>query len=410
MSNADEFETVQISDEFTSESIACGDFNRDGFLDIVAGPYWYAGPLFEERHRIFEPVMFDPHGYSRTTQPCFVHDFNADGWPDVFYVVRPPGPGRNYAFQGWGDAAGWEGVWYENPAGSCRPWRPHPVLHNIANETMVWADLNDDGRPEAVYSTREAYGYASCDPARPDQPWTFQPIARMSHHGLEHGVGVGDISGNGRMDIVSGKGWWEQPDGGPQDRPWPWHASTFAESPADIVVYDVDGDGRNDVVTVWNAHRYGLLWYRQEQNESGGITWERHEILPPEPDESPDALRISQMHALAAGDLDGDGLPDIIAGKRFWAHGPEGDIEADAPAVLYWFRLRREPGGVRFVPHRIHEDCGAGTQVTLADLTGDGRPDVLTSSKKGTYVHFNRMAPSIQSSESADGVTASGSP
>ena len=385
------FKTIQISDDFTSESIACGDFNRDGVLDIVAGPCWYGGPGFETRHRIFEPTTFDPHGYSRTTQPCFVHDFNGDGWPDVFYVVRPPGPKGNYGFRGWGDADGWEGIWYENPAGQDRPWRPHRVLDNIANETIAWADVDGDGRPEALYNSRTAYGYASFHPARPEEPWTFHPVSQPATHGLEHGVGAGDITGNGQLDIVCGRGWWEQPESGAGESPWPWHPFPFADNPADIIVCDVDGDGLNDVVTVWNAHRYGLLWWEQKRDASGSIVWKRHEIMSPEPDLSSGETRISQMHALASGDLDGDGLPDLVVGKRYWAHGPTGDVESDAPAVLYWFRLERGAGGVQFIPHLIHDDCGAGTQIALADLDGNGLPDVLTSSKKGTYVQFNRM-------------------
>ncbi len=393
MTERGEFETVQLNDEFTSECVACGDFNRDGVPDVVAGPYWYEGPRFETRHRVFEPAAFDPHGYSRTTQPCFVHDFDGDGWPDVFCVVRPPGQKGNYGFHGWGDVAGWEGVWYGNPAGRDECWTPHRALGNIANEAVAWADVNGDGRPELVYSTREAYGYAAFDPARPEEPWVFHPISRRGDYGLQHGVGAGDISGNGRMDIVSANGWWEQPENRPEDGTWLWHPFRFAESAADVLVYDVDGDGLNDVITVWNCHRYGLVWYRQLRNEKGEITWQEHQILPCEPDLDSDGLRISQMHALALGDLDGDGLTDVVAGKRHWAHGPQGDVEPDAPAVLHWFRLQRECGGARFVPHLIHGDCGAGTQVALADLTGDGRPDVLTSSKKGTYVHFNRTAP-----------------
>jgi len=92
-------------------------------------------------------------------------------------------------------------------------------------------------------------------------------------------------------------------------------------------------------------------------------------------------------------DINGDGLKDIVTGKRFWAHGPKGDVEPDAPAVLYWFELRRDKQtGVQFIPHKIDDDSGVGTQVTAVDLNGDGIPDVIVSNKKGTFLHLSQPA------------------
>jgi hypothetical protein len=108
------------------------------------------------------------------------------------------------------------------------------------------------------------------------------------------------------------------------------------------------------------------------------------------PDLSSGALRISQMHALELSDVNGDGVMDIITGKRFWAHGPTGDKEPDAPAVLYWFEVRRDGKGVvAFIPHLIDDDSGVGTQIVAVDLNGDGRPEILTSNRKGVHVFSN---------------------
>jgi hypothetical protein len=85
--------------------------------------------------------------------------------------------------------------------------------------------------------------------------------------------------------------------------------------------------------------------------------------------------------------MNNDGIPDIITGKRFWAHGEKGDAEPDAPAMLLWLECKRDRGNVRFVPHVIDDDSGVGTQVVAARLSCHGLPDVLTSNKKGTYVH-----------------------
>ena len=382
-----EFRTITLTTEFLSESVGCGDFDGDGFPDVVAGPYWYAGPEFRSRHRIFEAPPFDPHGYSASTQPCFVYDVNGDGLPDVFYVMRSPGERGNYGFHGWGEALGWEGVWYENPGAKGGLWHRHTVLSNIANEAIAWGDVNGDGRPEPIYSGRDGYGYATFDPAAPGDPWSFHRVSEPMRLSLSHGIGAGDITGDGRLDIVCADGWWENPGPERLAKPWPWHPFQFARRPADMLVCDVDGDGRNDIVTVWDCHRHGLLWWRQIRRD-GIVSWERQDILPPEP--AGHTPRISQMHAVALADLNRDGTPGIVTGKRWWAHGPHGDVDADRPPVVYWFEPCRGADGVRFVPHLVDDDSGVGTQVVVADANGDGLPDVLTSNKKGLYLHLRQ--------------------
>ena len=90
--------------------------------------------------------------------------------------------------------------------------------------------------------------------------------------------------------------------------------------------------------------------------------------------------------------MNGDGLMDVITGKRFWAHGTDKDPEPNAPAVLYWFELMRGRAGSppRFVPHQIDDDSGVGTQVVARDVNGDGRVDVIVGNKKGTFVFTQR--------------------
>jgi hypothetical protein len=159
-----------------------------------------------------------------------------------------------------------------------------------------------------------------------------------------------------------------------------------------MLVHDVNGDGAADIITAWHCHQYGLLWYEQGRREGQSPDWKPHVILPPKPDLAAPGLRISQLHAFDLADMNGDGLKDIVTGKRFWAHGPAGDPEPNAPAVVYWFELRREAAGAaRFVPHLIDDDSGVGTQVTAADVNGDSRPDAVVGNKKGVFIHLNRL-------------------
>jgi hypothetical protein len=153
-----------------------------------------------------------------------------------------------------------------------------------------------------------------------------------------------------------------------------------------MLVFDVDGDGRNDVVTSYDAHGYGIGWFRQEADG----TFTEHRFVGT-PDESGEGISFSQPHALAAADIDGDGLTDVVTGKRRWAHGPQGDPEPNAAPVLYWFRLVRDgQGGASFEPHLVDDDSGVGTQVTVADLNGDGKPDIAVANKRGVFAFRQR--------------------
>ena len=109
-----------------------------------------------------------------------------------------------------------------------------------------------------------------------------------------------------------------------------------------------------------------------------------------DPKDNKYGVKFSQLHAIDLVDMDGDGLMDIVTGKRFWAHGPTGDVEPGAPAVLYWFKLvRGADKSVDFIPYLIDSDSGIGTQVQAADVNGDGLNDVVVGNKKGTFVHLH---------------------
>jgi len=202
-------------------------------------------------------------------------------------------------------------------------------------------------------------------------------------------MGVGDISGDGRKDIMDMNGWWEQPESLKGDPQWKFHPFKFSPGGgAHMYAYDVDGDGDNDVITSLAAHGYGLCWY-EHQKKDGKITFVPHTFMNAKPEENKYGVKFSQLHAIDLVDMNRDGLMDIITGKRFWAHGPNGDAEPNAPAVLYWFELRRsKKNGVDWIPHLVDTDSGIGTQVMAQDINGDKWPDIVVGNKKGAFVHL----------------------
>lgn len=376
-----EFERIQLSDVFYAEGGAIGDINGDGTPDVVAGPYWYAGPDYRQQHAFKEPQAFDPLDYSDTFF-AHVHDFNGDAWNDILIIGFP------------GEAA----FWYENPQGSDGHWERHLAFPTVDNESAELMDFTGDGQPEMVFLTDGYLGYATFDPDRPTEPWTFHRVSEQHEWGrYTHGLGAGDVNGDGLPDLLLAEGWWENP-GFDVDELWTHHAVDFGRGGAQMHTFDVDGDGLNDVVTSLEAHEWGLAWFRQ----TPGGAFEKNLITGEEIEDSPYGVRFSQPHAVRAADVDQDGLMDIVTGKRWWAHGDSGDPEPNAPAVLYWFKLTRsETGEASFIPYLIDDNSGVGVDATIGHLDGDAYPDILIVNKKGTFV-FNQTVRKVSASEWED--------
>lgn len=374
------FKRVVLSDKFYCEGANFGDINKDGKMDIVSGPYWYGGPDFKAAHEFYPAKEVDPHGYSQHFF-TYTYDFNGDGWTDILVLGFP----------------GAESWWFENPGAglaSAGHWKRHVAIAVTDNESPQFVDLLGNGKKQIVCCSGGFWGYATPDPSDPAKPFTFHRVSpKTDAMRFTHGLGIGDVNGDGRMDILEKTGWWEQPKSLEGDPVWVKHEFGFTipngMGGAHMFAYDVNGDGLNDVITSLEAHKYGLAWFEQVKNGSE-ITFKQHVIVGDKPEDNPYGVKFTQMHAIDLIDVDGDGLKDIVTGKRWWAHGPAGDPESDQPAVLYWFQLKRDGGKVEFIPHKIDDNSGIGTQVVAGDVNGDGKPDIVVGNKKGTFVHIRQ--------------------
>lgn len=386
----------QMTDLFYAEGVTAGDLNQDGYDEVVAGPFYYLGPDYSTARELYPPTTINPAGVGQhgNYSNCFlshIHDFTGDGWPDVLMIM------------GFGPRPSFSAHLFVNPRGELRHWDNYNVVASVSSETTQLADIDGDGHPELILTRGNEVGYAKPDASDPTKPWQFYPVSEKAQR-APHGIGVGDINGDGRLDIVHASGWWEQPPTGTNGL-WKFHPVSFGATEgepalrggADIFVYDVNGDGVPDVITSLNAHGPGLAWFEQQRSAKGEVTWKRHLIMgdPSTPladreqwEETDKSVAFTELHALAFVDLEGDGLPSIVTGKRWWSHGyvfDENDV--DNPPVLYRFQLVRKPGGaVEWIPSLIHNASGVGTQIVAKDINRDGKIEIVTTARKGTFV------------------------
>jgi hypothetical protein len=360
------FRKIILDREFRSEGVAVADVNRDGKPDILAGNLWYEAPDWTP-HEIAPVQKYDgEHGYSNSFIN-FALDVNRDGWPDQILIGMP------------GDKA----VWRENPKGQPGPWTEHLIWRSACNESPAFADLLGNRKPVLVFPYDEQF-MAWYEPDKdPTKEFLCHVISESKAPGtqrLSHGLGIGDINGDGRADVITTDGYYEAP----ADRragPWKFVPAKLGPPCAQMLAYDVNKDGLPDVISS-SAHNRGVWWFEQKKGPNGP-EFVQHDIDP----------SFSEAHAIVLADINGDGVMDLVTGKRFWAHGPTGDEGAGEPAVLYWYELKRSGGKVEWVRHEVDDDSGVGTQFVVTDVNGDGLLDIAISNKKGVFLFLQERKP-----------------
>ncbi|MCE9545850.1 MAG: VCBS repeat-containing protein [Planctomycetia bacterium] len=372
---------IAINDHSPFEACGVADFNGDGKLDIFCGDSWYEAPRWT-RHKVRTVAASGPNPhYFEDFADCPI-DCNGDGRPDIVTC--------NY----FGRRVGW----VENPGGDAtQPWIEHPIDTPGNMETGDLVDINGDGRPDFLPNIGNIVAWYELT-QKPSVVWTKHVLGT---EGAGHGVGVGDINGDGRLDIITPKGWYEQPAEASTQR-WVFHRE-FDLGAASVFILgrDVDGDGHADIL--WGmGHNFGLHWLQQTIDANGHRAWTKHDI----------DNTFSQVHTLQWVDLDGSGTPQLVTGKRVYAH--EAEPGATDKPCIYSFKYNRAAGGgsggwtrqaifegepAKNAPPKAQDrwalkdfppgTAGTGLQMAPVDIDGDGDLDLVCPGKSGLYLFEN---------------------
>jgi hypothetical protein len=358
-----------IDKVFRSEGVAVADVDRDGKMDILAGDVWYQAPAWKmQPFRKLGDYKDGAAGYSQNFA-CWADDLNGDGYADLIVIGFPGAPCH----------------WYENPKGQPGMWPQHLIWKSACNETPQYLDLFQTGKRVLLMGTQPEGQMAWFAPGQdPTQPWQLHAVSEAGKKApgtdrFSHGLGAGDVNGDGRLDVIVTGGWWEQPaDALQATTPWQFHPANLGAPCADMFAQDLDGDGKPDVLSS-SAHGYGIWAYLQRPGkEASEPAFLKQDLFP---------KLFSQSHAMHLVDINGDGLKDLVTGKRWWAHGPKGDVDPNHPAVIYWFEAKKgSDGAITFTPREIDNDSGIGTQFWVGDFNGDQWPDIVTANKKGVFL------------------------
>jgi hypothetical protein len=345
-----------VIDLGAAEAAAIADINADGKLDIVAGEDWYEAPRWIKHH--FRDILYaDNYVDDLSTLPL---DVNGDGRVDLI-------------------TSGWFSnklAWWENPGHNDKMWVEHTIEAGTPIEFTFLVDLDNDGKANEVLPQ---FG----DDTKPLAWYERDGRAGFTKHVVSdrtygHGIGVGDVNGDGRNDILTPSGWLEAPPN-PRQPSWRFHADWKISGQLGFMhVVDVNGDGRPDVVTSM-GHDYGIFWLEGRAKN----TWVKHEI----------DRTWSEAHAMVMVDFRKSGNLGLLTGKRYMAENGD-DPGAREPLGVYWYERLLDPvtHDVEWARHVLDYGgrTGGGVQIAVGDIDGDGDLDFVVAGKSGLFLFENK--------------------